>query len=50
MSMFLLGRLTHIFGAQVSGINNYNEWKPHTYIFREIMNEISEPELHLSSN
>lgn len=48
--MFVLGRLIHIFGAQISGINNCNEWKQHTCIFREIMNEINELELHLSSN
>jgi hypothetical protein len=41
MSMFKLGRLIHIFGAQISGINNFNDWKAHTYIFREIINEIN---------
>jgi len=50
MSMFKLVRLIHIFGAQIFGINNYNEWKPHTYIFREIMLVINELEQHLSSN
>jgi hypothetical protein len=50
MSMFKLGRLIHGFGRQISGINNCIEWKPHTYIFREIMNEINELEVHLSSN
>jgi len=29
--MFKLGRLIHIFGAQISGINNCNECKQHLY-------------------
>jgi len=41
MSRYSLGRLIHIIGGHISGISNCNEWKPHTCVFREIMNEIS---------